>query len=41
MVLAAPASAAAPAAGIWIKMAHSNKCLNVSGASKSNLAKIV
>jgi len=42
LVPAASAQAAVtPAAGIQIKIAHSNKCLNVSGASTANSAKIV
>jgi len=42
LVPAASAQAAAtPAAGIQFRIAHSGKCLNVSGASTANSAKIV
>ena len=34
-------AATTPAAGLPIKIAHSNKCLNVSGGSTANSAKIV
>ena len=37
----AAAQAAVPAAGVQITVGHSNKCLNVQGASTANSAKIV
>jgi hypothetical protein len=41
MPAVAARAATAPAAGVSVKLAHSDKCLNVMGASTANNAKIV